>query len=50
MLLGGHLEANLLRLDDLRVCDGDLLQLLPLPHDALHALLQDDLAEPSVLG
>lgn len=53
MLLGSRLEA-FLRLDDLRVCDGlrtqldlDLLQLLPLPREALQALLQDVLAEPS---
>ena len=51
MLLGSRLEA-LLRLNDLRVCDGlcaqldlDLLQLLTLAHDALQALLQDVLAE-----
>ena len=51
MLLGGRLEA-LLCLDDLRVRNGlrsqldlNLLQLLPLAHDALQALLQDVLAE-----
>lgn len=51
VLLGSRLEA-LLRLNDLRVCDGlrsqlnlDLLQLLSLAHDALQALLQDVLAE-----
>jgi len=51
MLLGSRLEA-LLHLDDLPVCDGlraqldlDLLQLPPLPHDALQVLLQDVIPE-----
>lgn len=51
MLLDNRLEA-LLRLDDLGVRHGlraeldlDLLQLLPLAHHALQALLQDVLAE-----
>jgi hypothetical protein len=53
MLLGSSLEA-LVCLNDLLVCDGlcmqlhlDLLQLLPLSHDALQVLLLDVLTEPS---
>ena len=52
-MLLGSLPESALHLDGLRVSDGlsaevdlDLLQLLPLPGNALQALLQDVLAEP----
>lgn len=53
-MLLGSLPESALHLDDLWVGNGlcaqvdlDLMQLLPLSHDALQALLQDVLAEPT---